>query len=947
MFRRQHLSSLLSLFLFVGQPVLAQSVGSIQSPVKSELDSMKETEKLPTIPFEKYKLKNGLDVILSEDHRLPLVAVNLWYHVGPVNEVPGRTGFAHLFEHMMFEGSKHVGPKAHFKYLEGAGGSSMNGTTDFDRTNYFETVPSNQTELALWLESDRMGYLYDTLDAEKLANQRDVVRNERRQSIENAPYGIVEEAEFHELFPKGHPYYASVMGSHADIEAARLNDVRAFHKQYYTPNNASLAIVGDFDKDKIKALVEKYFGSIPAGPEVPKVDVKTPPITARKTITVMDQVELPRLYMGWLSAPVFKPGDADADIAAHILGGGKSSRLYKKLVYERQIAQDVVVSQQSLMLGSVFTIQVTAKPQIKLADLEKAINDELADFRKNGPTQSEVNGARNTIEMHMISGLESYGGFSGIANRLNQYEYFMNDPGYLGQDLERYNNVTPEAVRKFAEQYLTDNSCVVVNGIPGKKVIEDVPRSAAETAEKNAAMVAPIEDWRKEVPKPGDALKLSLPTPVTFKLDNGLTVYLVERHSLPVVAANLTALQGSSANPVNRPGLSWFTADMLDEGTTTRSTLQIADALDQTGTSLHTASSQDAAWATMMCLSKTVDPSFDLLSDVFLHPAFDAKEIERVRNELVTSLQQDKDQPPKIARRVLNRVLYGADSPMGYDERGTLDSVKAITRDDMLKFWQAGYVPGNTALVIAGDLTKEQARALAEKYFGSWKGTAAPHELKEAKAPDSRAIYIVNKDAAPQTAVNAGFIGMSRSNPDYVAALLLNTAFGGMFSSRLNMNLREKHGYTYGAHSGFSFLRNPGPFAISTSVRTDVTAPAVNEIFKELDAINSKPVTSDELKMSKDSIALSLPGMFETSASVAHSTSSLFIYNLPLDYYMTLPGKVNDTTSADINRVAQKYIKPDKTIVTLVGNKAKIESEVKALNLGPIQEVDYECNPVK
>ncbi len=947
MFRRKHLSALLSLFVFAGQPVMAESVGSIQTPVKSELDSMKESEKLPSIPYEKYKLKNGLEVILSEDHRLPLVTVNLWYHVGPLNEVAGRTGFAHLFEHMMFEGSKHVGAKAHFKYLEGAGGSSMNGTTDFDRTNYFETVPSNQTELALWLESDRMGYLYDTLDAEKLTNQRDVVRNERRQSIENAPYGLVEEAEFHELFPKGHPYYASVMGSHADIEAARLNDVRAFHKQYYTPNNASLAVVGDFNKDQIKKQIERYFGSIPAGPDVPKVDVKTPPITQRKSVTVMDQVELPRLYMGWLSAPVFKEGDAEADIAAHVLGGGKSSRLYKKLVYEKQIAQDVVASQQSLMLSSVFTIQVTAKPGIKLEDLEKAVNDELADFRKNGPTESEVNGARNTIEMHMISGLESYGGFNGIANRLNQYNYFVNDPGYLGHDLERYNKVTPDAVRQFADKYLTDNSCVVVKGVPGKKVIEDVPRSAPETAEKAAASSAPVEDWRKEVPKPATLSTMTLPTPVTFKLDNGLSVYLVESHNLPVVAANLVALGGSCNNPVDRPGLSWFTADMLDEGTTSRTALKIANDLDQNGTSLHTASSQDAAWANMVCLSKTVDSSFDLLADVFQHPAFDNKEIERVRNELVTSLSQDKDQPTRIARRVLNRELYGADNPLGYDERGTVSSVKAITRDDLVKFWQSGYVPSNTALVIAGDLTKEQAKAMAEKYFGSWKGSAPAQVSHEAKGPDARAVYIVNKDAAPQTAVNAGFIGMARSNPDYVPALVLNTAFGGMFSSRINMNLREKHGYTYGAFSGFSFLRNPGPFAISTSVRTDVTGPAVSEIFKELDALNTKPITPEELRISKDSIALSLPGMFETSASIAHSTSNLFIYGLPLDYYLTLPKKINDTTPADVERVAKQYIKPEKTVVTLVGNKEKIEPEVKALNLGPIHEVDFEVNPVK
>jgi zinc protease len=454
------LSSLLSLGL-VGQHALAQSVAAAQSSSvsTSKNESLQvSADALPTIPFEKFKLKNGLEVILSEDHRLPLVAVNLWYHVGPANEVVGRTGFAHLFEHMMFEGSKHVGAKAHFKHLEGAGASLINGTTDFDRTNYFETLPSNQLELALWLESDRMGYLLETLDREKLSNQRDVVRNERRQSIENAPYGLVEEEQFHQLFPKGHPYYASVIGSHADIEAARLKDVREFFKQFYTPNNASIAIVGDINKEQVKQLVERYFGPIPSGPPAPRIDVKTPPITSRKEVTVTDQVQLPRLYMSWLTPSIYTAGDAEADLASHILGGGKQSRLYKKLVYERQIAQDVTAENQSLLLGSVFTIRVTAKPGVQLEELEKAVNEELFEFRKNGPAPREVDGARNTTEMRIISRLERLGGFGGVADRLNEYNYFTGDPGYLPKDLERYNKVTSAALKQFADQYLNDNA---------------------------------------------------------------------------------------------------------------------------------------------------------------------------------------------------------------------------------------------------------------------------------------------------------------------------------------------------------------------------------------------------------------------------------------------------------------------------------------------------------
>src|SRR5215469_12363899 len=420
------------------------------------------TNSWPQIKYEKYTLKNGLEVILSEDHRLPLVAVNLWYHVGPIQEKPDRTGFAHLFEHMMFQGSKNVGEKAHFKYLEAAGASDINGTTDFDRTNYFETLPSNQLDLALWLESDRMGFLLETLDGPKLANQRDVVRNERRQSTENAPYGLPEEVMIQALYPAPHPYHGVVVGSHADIEAANLNDVREFFRQYYTPNNASIAIVGDFDPATAKQMVEKYFGPIPSGPPVPAVTVKTEPISEEKRLTVNDEVELPRVYMLWLTPPYFEPGDADADMLAHILGGGKSSRLYKKLVYELQIAQDVDAQRYPLKLDSTFYIQATCKPGITPERLELAINQELAALRKQGPTQQEVEMARNSIQSSLIFKLERMG---GVANLLNQYNQYLGNPGKFDWDLSRYDAVTAASLKQFVDSTLTDNSRVVLYAV--------------------------------------------------------------------------------------------------------------------------------------------------------------------------------------------------------------------------------------------------------------------------------------------------------------------------------------------------------------------------------------------------------------------------------------------------------------------------------------------------
>ncbi|HLL69919.1 MAG TPA: pitrilysin family protein [Pyrinomonadaceae bacterium] len=907
----------------------------------------------PRLDFEKYKLKNGLEVILLEDHRLPLVATNLWYHVGPANERPGLTGFAHLFEHMMFQGSKHVGDDVHFKLLEGAGASDINGTTDFDRTNYFETLPSNQLELALWLESDRMGFLLDTLDGEKLANQRDVVRNERRQG-ENSPYGLVEEAVYQNLFPKSHPYYASVIGSHADIESARLKDVREFFKTYYAPNNASLAIVGDIDKAKTKALVEKYFGPIAAGPPVPKLNVTTPPITSERRTVVTDQVELPRVYMAWLTDPIYKPGDAEADLLALILGGGKSSRLYKRLVYERQIAQDVGASQNSLILGSVFQIQATAKPGVKPEDLEKAINEELDAVRKEGVTADQLSRARNVIQTRIVQGLETLGGFGGVADRLNQYNHYLGDPAYLAKDLERYDKATPAALQKVAQEKLTNNARVVVYGVPGKKVVDDVPKTTeAEKSEAatpatsgNNAAAQADDAWRNQQPPAGAPSKLALPVPKSFKLANGLTVMLVEQHNLPVVAVTLNLLSGSEANPANKPGLASFMADMLDEGTTRRSALQIADDAAAIGSTLASRSSSDAAWVAARTLKKNADAAFDLVADVALRPAFEAKEIERVRNDRLTQILQQRDNPNVLASQIFNSEVYGTEHPYGYTELGTEQSIKTITREDMLKFWQAGYVPENAALVVAGDMNESELRALAEKHFGKWAGKATNVTRPNVRAANARHIVVVDKPGAPQTALRIGAVGVPRDNPDYVPIEVMNTGLGGLFSSRINMNLREKNGYTYGAGSFFQFRRGPGPFITATSVRTDVTAPAVREIFNEFERMRTADVSAEELKIAKDSFARSLPGLFETTGQAAASIGQLFIYNLPLDYYRTLPAKIDAMTVADVRRVAEKYLRPESMVIVAVGDRSKIEPELLKLNLGKLETRGLDGKPM-
>ena len=909
----------------------ASCVSQAQSPAR----------KLPTIPFEKYKLKNGLEVILSEDRTLPLVSVNIWYHVGPANEKAGRTGFAHLFEHMMFEGSQHVGANAHNAYLEAAGATDINGTTNFDRTNYYETVPSNQLELALWLESDRMGYLLGRLDIEKLANQRDVVRNERRQSVENAPYGLAEEALIHISLPKTHPYYASVIGSHADVEAAKLEDIREFFQQYYTPNNATMAITGDFDKSSIKALVEKYFGTIPAGPAVPKIDVTTPPITSERRATVTDRVELPRVYMGWITPPVFAAGDAESNFYSQILGGGKSSRLYKSLVYEKQIAQDVSTSMEETKLGSLFELIVTAKPGVKPEDLEKAIDDVSSKLAADGPTAAEVERARNITETTLVRGLQRT---NGVANRLNYYNQFLGTPDYFAKDIARYDAIKPADVQRIAQTVFKKDARAVVYAIPGKKVVDDVAKTSAEENKKQAAdagaskSTMPDESWRAKAPQPGPAPKFNLPVPEQAKLANGLTILLVERHNLPVFSATLYTTSGSELNPLDQPGLSSFVADMLTEGTSHRSALKFAEDVDQIGASLQAGAGYSSGTISFSALSWNAGGALDLAADAALHPAFAEKEVERVRSQRLTAVLQENDEPFALAQRTASHLVFPK-SAYGFSPIGTEASNKAITHSDLTGFWQKGYVPANAALAISGDITMAQAKELANKYFGTWSGAAAaPVSLTTPAAP-SRSIAIVDKPGAPQTFLLAASLGAKRSTPDYVPLEVMNTALGGLFSSRINMNLREEHGYTYGAQSFFNYRRFVGPFLAGGAIRTDVTAPAVSELLKELTRIREGELTPDELQKAKDSFSKSLVGLFETTGETASTIGGEFVFGLPVDYYRDLPAQIDKVTAADALRVAKQYVNPNATVVVAVGDRAKIEPELKKLDLGPVNVV--------
>ena len=907
--------------------------------------------KLPVIKYETYTLPNGLKVITHEDHRLPLVAVDLWYHVGALNERPGRTGFAHLFEHMMFEGSEHVGEKAHFKYVEGAGATDINGTTNFDRTNYFETLPSNQIELGMWLESDRMGFLMEGLDRVKLANQRDVVRNEKRQG-EGQPYRVMTDATFHLLFPKEHPYYGVVIGSHADVEAARIADVRDFHQQFYTPNNATIAIAGDFNPKQLKELLTKYFGPIPAGPKVEPVNVATPPVTSQRRATVTDTVKLPRLQISWLTPAAFAPDAASMDIAVDVLGDGKTSRLQQALIYKTQVAQSVACFSQTLKLTGITGCAVTAKPGVKLEDLEATVWSELGKLQQDGPTAQEVEGAKAKTLTETITGLQRLGGFGGVADTLDYYDQYTGDPGYLPKDIAATEAVTAASAKAAAVKYLTKDASVVVYCVPGKKVTEDVARSP-ENTDADVKIVNPYsaefeasQNWRKTPPPAGPASTFLLPTPKMFALSNGMKVYFVEDKALPVLSASVAVLAGSENNPADKGGLASLTAAAMGEATTSRNVTKLAEDEDRIGTRIATGVGMDGSNATMTILSNHVNDGMDLLADVVQHPAFHEEDVDRLRKQRLVAFGQEGDSVSAIAARVAPKLVYG-DQPYGRVSTGTTDSVQGLTRADLASFYGAHYGPKDSALILVGDVTEAEAKKVAEHSFGSWTSTAASGAtLPPAPAMLPTHVVIVDKPGAPQSALSALTLGLPVGTPDREIVEVMDFTLGESFSSRINMNLREAHGYTYGAGTGFSFYRAGGLFRASTLVRTDVTGLAAKELMYELKRFPANPSTEAEVKEAKIASVKSLPGQFETTDATASALRNIFYYQRPLDYYAKLPARYEGVTVADVARVAKEDLHPDSMAILVVGDRTKIEPQLKEQNLGPIEIRDGQGNLV-
>ncbi|HRH42466.1 MAG TPA: pitrilysin family protein [Pyrinomonadaceae bacterium] len=885
---------------------------------------------LPPIKHEEYQLKNGLRVILHQDKSTPVVAVNLWYHVGSKNETPGRTGFAHLFEHMMFQGSKNYVDG--WRAIDELGGNN-NATTDQDRTYYYEVVPSNFLERTLYMEADRMTGLLEAMSQEKLNNQRDVVKNERRQRIDNQPYGSSFEGIGEIMYPEGHPYHWSVIGSMADLSAASLDDVKSFFRTYYVPNNAVLVLAGDFDEKQTKSWIEKYFGSIAKGADINRPTPPMPKLNGEIRKTIEEPVPLPRLYMVWHTTPAYAPDEAAIDMLSSILSTGRGSRMQSTLVYGKEIVQNIFTSNGTSEIGGQFQITATAKPGKTLEEIEKEVNAQIEQIKKEPPTAEEMTRALNIREANAIFGMQTV---LGKGSQLSSYAGYLGKPDYFQANIDRYRKVTPADVQRVANQYLNGNR-LVISYLPGKAAVPksnpdtDKPTST-ESKKKDKELIAKQD---AALPKAGPDPKFTLPSIEKTKLSNGLNVWLVKQNELPIVSMNLVINAGGMLESADKSGVAVMTAGMLNQGTKTRSALDIANQLQSIGSSVFAGAGWDSTTISMQTLTKNLDQTLDVYSDVILNPAFPSTELESIRRRTLVGFLQLKSNPSAVASVVYDKVLYG-NQPYGRQLGGDEKSIKAMTKDDLANFYNANYHPNNATLIVVGDVDSKTILPKLEKSFANWKagngshGATDPNQTMMAKP----GIYLVDKPGAVQSSVTIGQVGVARNNPDYYAIQVMNSILGGGSSARIYMNLREDKGYTYGAYSGFSYRRGPGPFSASGEIQTGSTKEAIQEFIKEINGIRGAiPVTAQELEVNKQNIIRRYPSGFETVGQISGQLSNLVVYGLPDTYFNEYISKVGAVTLQDVTRVANKYLDPAKMAIIVVGDRKVVEPKLKELGL--------------
>jgi zinc protease len=897
-------------------PVLAQRPAAAPSRIE--------------IPYKKFVLPNGLTVIVHQDHKAPIVAVNVWYHVGSKNERPGRTGFAHLFEHLMFNGSENY-DKDFFGPMEQAGATDMNGTTNEDRTNYFENVPTNALDMALWLESDRMGHLTGAISQPKLDEQRGVVQNEKREG-ENEPYGKVWDFLTPKLYPTNHPYSWTVIGSMEDLDAAKLDDVKEWFRTYYGAANAVVVVAGDIDTETAKQKVEKYFGDIPAGPPVARQEAWISRRTGSQRGIMQDRVPQARIYKVW-NIPGWATADADyLTLVSNVLSSGKSSRLFKRLVYDDQIATDVSASLDLREIGGLFIIQASARREIELARVEKAVDEELRRLLATGPTPAELRRVKTRYRAAFIRGVERIGGFGGKSDVLANGEVYAGRPDYYRLQLERVRQATPAQLLSTARQWLSD----------GVYTLEVQPYPEFQTARAAAD--------RSKLPTPGSPPDTKFPELERATLSNGLKIVLARRAAIPQVRFDLLLDAGFAADKAGVPGTASLAMAMLDEGTAKRTSLQISDQLAQLGANLATGSRLDVSTVSLEALTENLDASLDIYGDVILHPSFPRADFERLKKQRLAQIQQEKADPVGLALRVFPGLLYGPGHAYSnpWTGSGTEESTAKITRDHLVRFHRDWFKPNHATLIVVGATTMAEIRPKLERIFASWSPGQVPSKDIATVAQQPRPVmYLIDRPGSLQSLIIAGNIAPPKANPEEVSIQTMNGVLGSDFSSRVNMNLREDKHWAYGAYTFFRDARGQRPFVAYAPVQTDKTKEALVELDKELRGIvKDRPILPDELSRAQASLTLTLPGSWETMGALAGAISDIVTFGLDDRYYDTFAEKVRAQTVQSLTAAAADVVHPDQLVWVVVGDRSKIEPGLRELKLGEIRLIDTDGRPV-
>ncbi len=886
------------------------------------------------IPYEEFKLDNGLRVIVHEDHKAPIVAVNLWYHVGSKNEKPGRTGFAHLFEHLMFQGSENY-PDEFFKPFEDAGATNQNGTTDFDRTNYFQNVPTTALDMALWMESDRMGHLLGVIDQKALDEQRGVVQNEKRQG-DNTPYGKVFYSILEGLFPEGHPYRWSPIGSMDDLNAASLDDVKEWFRTWYGPSNTVLVLAGDIDVATAKAKVQQYFGAIEPGAPQARRKVFVPKLDAPVRDVMHDRVAQARVHRAWTSAAANTPEADQLALAARILGGGKTSRLYQRLVLKDQIASSAASYAYGLEIAGLFMIQADAKPGVDPARIEAAIDEEVARFLKDGPTADEVKRARVGVEASFVRGAERIGGFGGKADILAECATYAGKPDCFKDSLATTAAATPASVRAAALDTLRPEfySLTVLPTPDYKASAEKLDRSAG-------------------VPKIEKFPDLKFPAIQRGKLANGIEVVLAERHEVPLVQMRLLFDAGHAADQGRKLGTASFTLSMLDEGTRTRDAVAIASRMEELGAQIGTSSSLDSSGIWLSSLKNELAPSLQLYADIVRNPRFDEGEIKRVQGQWLASIAQEKTDPSSLANRILPPLIYGEGHAYAVPGTGTGTeaSIQSLTSADLRQFHQDWIRPDAARITVVGDTTLAEITAELNKVFGDWKAPATPlpqKNIADVAIPASASVYLMDKPNAEQSTIFAGHLLPATKAADRFVTNTAITALGGQFTARLNMNLREDKHWAYGAYTGAGEALGQRSLFAWAPVQTDKTVESLQEVAREFNEyVGSRPVTQDELDRLIANDVRSLPGQYETGAAAAGTLNSMVIFGHPDDYVQTMKARIEQQTLDQVRAAAEAHIKPQALTWVIVGDLKKIEDGVRALKLGPVKILDADGKVIR